>query len=162
MRRKKWEYITIQEQLWQIVFLCFRCMKKLEVWMPIYKWETSCLPACVWVPPSVWLLPCMLIKSVWACDKKKKKKKKVRVQLCVQARECVRARRQVYAFYVCMKCAGVWVGAGLCKYWCIAVRKAITNPGPRASLYWERRESEEEEGGTHKNTHIHGSNSHKC
>lgn len=57
------------------------------------------------------------------------------MHLCPPACEC----EQVYAFFlVCMKCAGVWVGAGLCKYWCIAVRKAITNSGPGASLYQVR------------------------
>lgn len=28
-------------------------------------------------------------------------------------------------------------GCWFCKYWCIAVRKAITNCGPPASLYRE-------------------------
>lgn len=70
----------------------------------------------------------------------KAKKKKKCVQLCPPACECVCVCADKYMlffffFLVCMKCAGVWVGAGLCKYWCIAVRKAITNSGPRASLY---------------------------
>lgn len=110
-------------------------------------------PKCDSFPPS------MLIKrvreSICVCEhvSKSKKKKKVCATMSSSMWMCMCVCGQVYAFFFCMKCAGVWVGAGLCKYWCIAVRKAITNSGPRASLYWAR-EREEEEGGTHTKKHT--------
>lgn len=99
--------------------------------------------------------PSMLIKSVCVCLCSCLKRKKNACNFVFKHMYvCVCVLGQVYAFYVCMKCVGVWVGAGLCKYWCIAVRKAITNSGPQASLYWEERELGGGGRHTQKDTHT--------
>lgn len=155
MRRKKWEYITIQwPNCGKLSFCGPAAWKKKQqprVWMPIYEWETTrCLPACVRVPLVCDSFPpSMLIKTV--CVRLQKEN-----TVCSSAYRHVKVCTGNYIlFYMCIKYVWVWVGAGLCKYWCIVVRKAITNSGPRASLYWKSEGKRERERGGHaQKTHT--------
>lgn len=163
MRMQKWEYVTIQRAIMANCLLCFSCMKKLSVNANIWARNKFFffLPACLRVPSSVIpsLSLCKLRQCKCVCMQKKKACK------CVFQHVYASVDKYMRFFLVCMKCAGVWVGAGLCKYWCIAVRKAITNSGPRASLYWGRergvgggggRRTDKKEKKTYKTyTHTH-------